>query len=694
MSLPHYGLLTGSVLAHGDQHGGNPHYLITVEAGGVHYRVAVNLKSTIGTGSSSELQYQIIPDLKKGNAKAKALAAAIPDRKAFQLAGGGQVPTLDFVRGGFLDPAKFLAIDPKKNKFYDGLVAAANQAQGDQGAYVAVFGTGYGGSGSGDPTNASFGFSGVDNIHMNQGSYQTINHHSNQHYAENGPNQDGAVLFCFSDGTVQGFFSKFQSQDIDTDAHGNPLHTNVKQLDSIPAGVAKILTAALTRRKKKAASMSATLIAASAQTAFKAATKKPTKPKKPAGGGAAGGDTSPASGFIFNDPAGAPSPSAPFKPDDDSNVDQNFVDNFAKYGVPEPVPGPRDGKYPTMTLEEVVGSTAVKAIQKAGKIVIHTAGDTGAATEAKLPYEMSVGNLMMKDFKGAAADQPAFFYHLGDVVYYFGEQDYYYDQFYKPYRQYPRPIFAIPGNHDGITYSKDMESLAPFKKAFCDATPEHWNASGGISRTTMTQPGVYFTLDAPFVSIIGLYSNCSESYGYLDQQQTLFLYNELVRLKPKRKSGELAAVLLAVHHPPMSYSPSKPSSLALRNDIDTACNNAGFWPDAIFSGHAHVYQRMTRTVQVEGKNRDIPHLVCGAGGYNINPQQEVDKADMKVLDTKDPKFHLHQFLAHYGYMKLTVTPQNGSVNGTLRMEFLSPNVNAGGAADTSVLDLQTHQLTS
>ena len=30
-------------------------------------------------------------------------------------------------------------------------------------------------------------------------------------------------------------------------------------------------------------------------------------------------------------------------------------------------------------------------------------------------------------------------------------------------------------------------------------------------RSVMTQPGVYFTLDAPFVSIIGLYSNVLDS---------------------------------------------------------------------------------------------------------------------------------------------------------------------------------------
>src|SRR5258708_36919047 len=74
-------------------------------------------------------------------------------------------------------------------------------------------------------------------------------------YAENGPHQDGAVLFFFSDGTVQGFFSKFQSQDSQTDDAGNPLHTNVQKLNAVPAKVAKVLTAGVARRKKKAAAM-------------------------------------------------------------------------------------------------------------------------------------------------------------------------------------------------------------------------------------------------------------------------------------------------------------------------------------------------------------------------------------------------------------------------------------------------------
>jgi len=77
----------------------------------------------------------------------------------------------------------------------------------------------------------------------------------------------------------------------------------------------------------------------------------------------------------------------------------------------------------------------------------------------------------------------------------------------------------------------------------------------------MTQPAVYFTLDAPYVSIIGLYSNVLDTGGgiissqgghfpLVDDQLT-FLTEELQRLKPERRVGK-RAILIAVHHPPLS----------------------------------------------------------------------------------------------------------------------------------------------
>ena len=70
---------------------------------------------------------------------------------------------------------------------------------------------------------------------------------------------------------------------------------------------------------------------------------------------------------------------------------------------------------------------------------------------------------------------PAFFFHLGDVIYNFGEADYYYDQFYEPFRAYDRPIFAIPGNHDGaVTYTQRRprsRTCRPFRPSSRTSAP-------------------------------------------------------------------------------------------------------------------------------------------------------------------------------------------------------------------------------
>jgi hypothetical protein len=405
-------------------------------------------------------------------------------------------------------------------------------------------------------------------------------------------------------------------------------------------------------------------------------------------------NTSPAGTYVFANSPTTLDPTQPFLPDDDSAVRNSpFVANFAKYGVPEPVPGPRGGAYPIMTLDQVIGAARVKQIQDSKQIVFHSVGDTGAPEQSKLANENAVADLMVADFAGVARDsQPAFFFHLGDVVYFYGEEQFYYEQFYEPYKLYPAPIFAIPGNHDGITYNAAMPTLAPFIQAFCDSAPSHWKGAGGIARTTMTQPAVYFTLDAPFVSIIGLYSNCDETFGYLDPQQKIFLEKELLRLKPLRANGKISAVLLAVHHPPLSYTAKKPSSSTMRDDIDAACKSAGFWPDAVFSGHAHVYQRMTRALTINNVEWQIPYMVVGAGGYNKDPRQEVNKTDMALQDVSDPQFRLHQFFPAYGYLKLTLNAAAGNKAATLRMEYHSPDPSLGRPADACTLDLKTHQL--
>jgi Calcineurin-like phosphoesterase len=132
--------------------------------------------------------------------------------------------------------------------------------------------------------------------------------------------------------------------------------------------------------------------------------------------------------------------------------------------------------------------------------------------ERAIAHEVRVTDALAADVQSGGLNGPAFFFHLGDVIYNFGEAQYYYDQLYEPFRNYDRPIFAVPGNRDGMVFGQgssvpSIPTLRAFLANFCAAAPGPSPDSGGLVRSVMTQPGVYFTLDAPFASIIGLYSN-------------------------------------------------------------------------------------------------------------------------------------------------------------------------------------------
>jgi hypothetical protein len=336
---------------------------------------------------------------------------------------------------------------------------------------------------------------------------------------------------------------------------------------------------------------------------------------------------------------------------------------------PFPVSGP-DLAEPVLTLAQVYGGEGAAkeaAIAQAGQIVFHSVGDTGSVTGPET--QSLVADKMVADFdEDNVADIPSFFYHLGDVVYYFGEATYYYDQFYEPYRDYPAPILAIPGNHDGVVYASDpARSLDAFIANFCAPTPVHSPDAGNLGRTAMIQPAVYFTFQAPFVRILGLYSNVLEDPGVisaqantkspntvLDSRQIDFLTAALKRIKSEGFAG---AVIIAVHHPPFTGGSEHGGSPLMLDDIDSACAAAGVWPHAVFSGHAHNYQRYTRTVN----GKQIPYVVAGCGGHNpLSKMRKTLRTPYTISDT----LTLNSVDAtDFGYLRVVVNAQ------TLTIEY-------------------------
>ncbi len=369
------------------------------------------------------------------------------------------------------------------------------------------------------------------------------------------------------------------------------------------------------------------------------------------------------------------------------------------------------------------GPEVVRSIEEAGRIVFHTVGDIGASTQGKYPGELRVSDVLAREAQLAApSERPAFLYLLGDLVYDFGEARYYYDQFYEPYRNYPAPIFAIPGNHDSFIVPGSPVAqwpLATFRRNFCSeetvVTPE----AGSLHRTAMTQPGVYFALDAPYVRVVGLFSNALEDPGVISSEggrwkgvpdyQLDFLAAQLRRAKRERYAG---ALLFAVHHPPFNYAPpagapggggahgGNPAMLA---QIDVICRAEGVYPHAFLAGHAHNYQRYTRTVQFGEGTYEVPFLVCGGGGHDVQSlvaarhgseaSEPANGADVSYLDVhpavdaKGLRLDRHDDRS-YGFLRVVADAARISFEFTPVIVGAEPGV----AADTVTIDIARHAL--
>jgi len=328
-----------------------------------------------------------------------------------------------------------------------------------------------------------------------------------------------------------------------------------------------------------------------------------------------------------------------------SNVRHETRGNQNFQALPQPT-----GQPPYhLSLASVLPADQMTAIQNAGHILLHVAGDTGGV---KAPQSQQIVAMAMEsEFNYPdVAQRPAFFYHLGDVVYYYGERKEYYPQFYDPYSHYPAPIFAIPGNHDGDVTPGGEPSLAAFVDNFCAPEPKLTQEAGEAVREAMTQPNVYWTLEAPFVTIIGLYSNVPEG-GRFEQDQVSWFVNEL-KTAPQDK-----ALIVAVHHPAYSGDTNHSGSKYVQEVLDGAFSEAGRMADMVWAGHVHNYQRFTRAVN----GRHLPYLIAGAGGYwhlhylaklpdgsPVVTPYAIPDSDVTLESASDDR---------HGFLRLMVTPR-------------------------------------
>lgn len=356
-----------------------------------------------------------------------------------------------------------------------------------------------------------------------------------------------------------------------------------------------------------------------------------------------------------------------------------------------PLPRPTGLPPYHLSLADVLRPEQMTAITNAGRLVFHIVGDTGGI---KMPLpQQNVARQMEHDFEVAdAAARPAFFYHLGDVVYFYGAAEEYYPQFYEPYMRYPAPIFAIPGNHDGdlspAMETQGIHSLDAFVGNFCRRIPHRTRDALDVSRHAMTQPNVYWTLETPLATIIGLYTNVPEG-GRLDDDQIAWLETELAHAPTDR------ALLVAAHHPIYSLDDFHSGSVYMGEVLNQAMARAKRIPDAVFSGHVHNYQRFTRTWD----GRSVPYIVAGAGGYHNLHQ--VSK-NVRALPQQPPfvvpgseNVTIETYCDNrFGYLRLEVSRETLKGDYFAVPGFQDPLEAQASHVDSFSLDLKAHKVST
>src|SRR5208283_4504891 len=357
----------------------------------------------------------------------------------------------------------------------------------------------------------------------------------------------------------------------------------------------------------------------------------------------------------------------------------------------QPLPPPRPLPY-RFDLSKLLPAADVTKIKNDGVMVFHTVGDTGDYRDSG-PQDL-VAQIMTQDAQNSPdGKQPAFYYHLGDVIYFAGDIDKYGAYFYETYKDYPCFIVSIPGNHDCQPDDPQDGPVDPNKvpldgwvQNFMSTNPAQLGSlMTGSSRTQMDLPYVYWTFTTPFATIIGLFSNVGETEGEIHPDQIAWFKGELKAADPK------LALIVTVHHPPFSGDTEHSGSSAVDQVLSESFKAAKRYPNLILSGHVHNYQRFTNVVQGPQGSLQIPCIVAGAGGYTkLSPLQQINGANPKAPLALPNGLTLDQYdQKNFGFLRLEV--RQNQIAGTY---FSAPYV-AGGTptakvVDSFVIDLVKH----
>lgn len=361
----------------------------------------------------------------------------------------------------------------------------------------------------------------------------------------------------------------------------------------------------------------------------------------------------------------------------------------------QPLPAPNGPAPYRFDLSQLLPAQDVQNITAAGLLVFHTVGDTGDYRGQEQDF---VAAMMTQDAQSLpTGKQPAFFYHLGDVIYFAGDIDRYGANFYETYKDYPAFIVSIPGNHDCQPDDPQDGPVDPNKKPLDGWVQNFMSKNPGqlgslktnSQRTQLDLPNVYWTFTTPLATIIGLFSNVGETEAEIHQDQIDWFKGELQAADPNK------ALIVTIHHPPFSGDTEHSGSTVAYNVLFNSFQQVNRYADLILSGHVHNYQRFTAVAQGPKGKLQMPCIVAGSGGYTklgalhtVNggpPPKPLPLGNTLTLEDYDQ--------TNFGFLRLEVS-KTEIVGTYLSAPYSAGASPVGNEVESFTVDLTNHTVTT
>jgi hypothetical protein len=240
-----------------------------------------------------------------------------------------------------------------------------------------------------------------------------------------------------------------------------------------------------------------------------------------------------------------------------------------------------------------------------------------------------------------------------DVIYPAGDINEYDEKFYYAYKDFPGPVYAIPGNHDWY------DGLQGFMHHFCGAKPElrpparpvgatlrrllrraTWRNASKPDRARLEamrkrraregqlsgQPGPYFAVDAGSLLIVGIDTGITNS---LDEAQGRWL-REMSRIDK--------AKLLITGKPFYVNGEEHDTPIEGGGSVLPIVNERAHRYAAVIGGDVHNFERYPIHLK---DGRVIQHLVNGAAGAYTHATHKIPKPDFKHGTCTEEEFRCY-----------------------------------------------------